>query len=152
MNLILLSITRVYMPYRFLDHSSDALVEVRHTDMRGALTDAALSTIDIMLDRDAIQNKTVRHFDIKDDAVHRLLYQWLDDIIFVTLADNFAIKEITVDEFDDSDHIIMKARAFGEPLDLSKHRFRVEVKAPTYHEMKINCDKNGIVLQFLLDL
>lgn len=140
------------MPYKFLDHSTDALVEVRHTDMRGALADAALSTTDIMLDRSTVQNRMVRHFTIRDDAVHRLLYQWLDDIIFVTLADNFAIRDVTVDAFDDSDHITMEARAFGEPLNLVRHKFRIEVKAPTYHEMKIDCNHDGIVLRFLLDL
>lgn len=140
------------MPYRFLDHSTDALVEIRHTDMRGALADAALSTVDIMLDRSTVQNQIMRSFAIRDDAVHRLLYQWLDDIIFVTLADGFAIRDVVVDTFDDSGHITMEARAFGEPLDPIKHKFRVEVKAPTYHEMEISCNHDGIMLRFLLDL
>lgn len=140
------------MPYKFLDHSTDALIEVRHTDMRGALADAALSTVDIMLDRNTVQNRVVRHFTIRDDAVHRLLCQWLDDVIFATLADGFAIRNVIVDTFDLSDHITMTARAFGEPLNLNKHRFKVEVKAPTYHEMKIDRNLDGVVLRFLLDL
>lgn len=141
------------MPYEFLDHATDALVRVRHEDMKGALRDAALSTVDIMLERDTVQNSSVRHFAIQDNAIHRLLYQWLDDIIFVTLTEGFAIGDVVVDAFDDADgHTTMKARAFGEPLDTLKHKFKGEIKAPTYHEMAVDVNKNGVVLKFLLDL
>lgn len=139
------------MPYDFLDHSTDAIVLVRHHTMRGALGDAARATTDIMLDRSAVCPLQTRHFAITETAVHRLLYQWLDDIIFAVLADGFAIHDVEVDGFGEGDGAWMRARAFGEPLDTDKHRFRVEVKAPTYHEMDIT-QSGGVRLRFLLDL
>jgi len=43
------------------------------------------------------------------------------------------------------------AKAYGEPLDLHKHNFKVEIKAPTFYDMEIRQDK-GVFMRFLLDL
>ncbi|MEK6971185.1 MAG: archease, partial [Thermoproteota archaeon] len=45
----------------------------------------------------------------------------------------------------------LNATVYGEPLDLQKHHFRVEIKAPTFHEMEIKEEKQ-VVMRFLLDL
>jgi len=39
----------------------------------------------------------------------------------------------------------------GEPIELSKHKFKVEIKAPTFHEMEIKED-GKIKMKFLMDL
>jgi SHS2 domain-containing protein len=45
----------------------------------------------------------------------------------------------------------INAKAFGETLDLKKHNFKVEIKAPTFYEMEIK-QNDGVFMRFLLDL
>ena len=45
----------------------------------------------------------------------------------------------------------IRAKAYGEPLDFEKHNFKVEIKAPTFYEMKIE-QNDGVFMRFLLDL
>jgi len=45
----------------------------------------------------------------------------------------------------------INAKAFGETLDLKKHNFKVEIKAPTFHDMEIR-NENTVYMRFLLDL
>jgi SHS2 domain-containing protein len=40
----------------------------------------------------------------------------------------------------------------GEPLELDRHHYKVEIKAVTYHEMEIREEKDMITTRFLLDL
>ena len=41
----------------------------------------------------------------------------------------------------------------GDRIDLHKHEYKIEVKSVTYHEMKINRDKDGhFTSTFLVDL
>ena len=49
---------------------------------------------------------------------------------------------------------LLSGIAKGERLNLEKHRYKVEVKAITYHEMEIKEDKerNRVTTRFLLDL
>ena len=43
------------------------------------------------------------------------------------------------------------AEIFGESIDLKKHEFKVEIKSPTFHDMRIEQNEN-IVMRYLLDL
>ena len=43
------------------------------------------------------------------------------------------------------------AQVFGEKIDITKHKFKVEVKSPTFHEMEIRQGEK-ILLRYLLDL
>jgi SHS2 domain-containing protein len=40
----------------------------------------------------------------------------------------------------------------GEPLELDRHHYKVEIKAVTYHEMEIKQEKGMTTARFLLDL
>ena len=82
--------------------------------------------------------------------MHYLLFSWLEEIPFVLITEGFAIKRIEFDIIEDNGYKI-NATAFGESLDVHKHNFKVEVKAPTFYEMEIN-QKNGVFMKFLLDL
>jgi SHS2 domain-containing protein len=79
-----------------------------------------------------------------------LLFSWLEEITFVLITEGFAIGRI---EFDilENDGYRITAKAYGEPLDFKKHNFKVEIKAPTFYEMKIE-QNNGVFMRFLLDL
>jgi SHS2 domain-containing protein len=46
----------------------------------------------------------------------------------------------------------LEGTANGEPLDLARHGYKVEIKAVTYHEMKITQEKGTVTVRFLLDL
>jgi SHS2 domain-containing protein len=62
----------------------------------------------------------------------------------------FAIRRIEFDIIENNGYSI-NAKAFGETLDLKKHNFKVEIKAPTFYEMEIK-QNDGVFMRFLLDL
>ena len=43
------------------------------------------------------------------------------------------------------------AKAFGENLDLKKHNFKVEIKAPRFYEIVIK-NEDKVYMKFWLDL
>ena len=79
-----------------------------------------------------------------------LLYNWLEEIVILTITDGFAAKKISV-KIDKNDVYGIHAVLFGEEIDIKKHEFKVEVKSPTFHEMYIE-QGNQITLRYLLDL
>ena len=40
----------------------------------------------------------------------------------------------------------------GEPLDVARHGFKVEIKAPTFHDMAVDVAPDRVKMRFLLDL
>ena len=138
------------MSYKFLDHATDAFVEVTAKDLKEAFLVAADAVIDLTIDKNRVEEKEEREFSSQGKDLRYLLFSWLEELTFVLITEGFAIKRIEFDIEQNSGYFI-RAKAFGEPLDLKKHNFKVEIKAPTFYEMKIEQNK-GVFMRFLLDL
>ena len=138
------------MSYKFLDHATDAIIEVTAKDLKEAFSVTADAVINLTLDQDKVEEKEEKEFSAQGKDLSYLLFSWLEEITFVLITEGFAIKRIEFDIQKNEGYKII-AKAYGEPLDLHKHNFKVEIKAPTFYDMEIKEDK-GVLMRFLLDL
>ena len=138
------------MSYKFLDHATDAIIEVTAKDLKEAFSVTADAVINLTLDQDKVEEKDQKEFSANGKDLRYLLFSWIEEITFVLITQGFAIKRIEFD-IDEKEGYKINAKAYGEPIDLHKHNFKVEIKAPTFYEMEINQDK-GVYMKFLLDL
>jgi SHS2 domain-containing protein len=138
------------LSYKFLDHATDAIIEVTARDLKEAFLVTADAAINLTLDQDKVEEKDQKEFLAQGKDLCYLLFSWLEEITFVLITEGFAIKRIEFD-IEENDGYTIKAKAFGEPLDFAKHNFKVEIKAPTFYDMEIRT--NGeVYMRFLLDL
>lgn len=138
------------MSYKSLEHATDAIFEVTAPNLEEAFVIAAKSVIETILDVNAIEEKEEKTLVVSGKDLSYLLYNWLEELIILTITDGFAAKRITLNIEKNSEYRIL-ARFWGEKIDIKKHHFKVEIKAPTFHEMEIR--QNGtIYMKYLLDL
>ena len=138
------------MSYKFLDHATDAIIEVTAKNIREAFEVVADAEINLTLDQDKVEEKYKKEFTANGKDLRYLLFSWLEEIPFLLITEGFAIKRIEFD-IEKNDGYKINATAFGEPLDIQKHNFKVEIKAPTFYDMEIKT--NGqVYMRFLLDL
>jgi SHS2 domain-containing protein len=138
------------LSYRFLDHATDAIIEVEAKDLKEAFAVTADAVINLTLDQDKVEEKQTKEFLAQGKDLHYLLFSWLEEIPFILITEGFAIKRIEFD-IEKKDIYKINAKAFGENLDLKKHNFKVEIKAPTFYDMEIR-NENRVYMRFLLDL
>ncbi|MFB5630380.1 MAG: archease [Nitrosopumilaceae archaeon] len=138
------------MSYKILEHVTDAFIEVTASDLNEAFIIAANSVVELTLDRDKVKEVEKKIITVKGRDLRYLLLNWLESIIFMLITEGFAIKRIQLDLQKNDDYNIF-AKVYGEPIDLKKHNFKVEIKAPTFHEMSI-LEGKEIKMKFLLDL
>jgi len=138
------------LSYRFLDHATDAIIEVTAKDLKEAFSVTADAVINLTLDQDKVEEKDQKEFSANGKDLRYLLYSWIEEITFVLITQGFAIKRIEFDITENKGYKIT-AKAYGETLDFHKHNFKVEIKAPTFYEMEIKQDE-GVYMKFLLDL
>ena len=138
------------LSYKFLDHATDAIIEVTAKDLKEAFSVTADAAINLTLDQDKVEEKDQKEFSAQGKDLRYLLFSWLEEITFVLITEGFAIKRIDFN-IEEKEGYIINAKAFGEPLDFAKHNFKVEIKAPTFYDMEIRT--NGeVYMRFLLDL
>ncbi|MDE1769685.1 MAG: archease [Thaumarchaeota archaeon] len=138
------------MVYRYLDHMTDAFIEVIADTIEEAFENAGISVVDTIVDINSVENKDDRKIEIDADDLKGLLYSWLEEIIILTITDGFAGKTFNV-KITKNDRFHLLAKIGGEEINFEKHHFKMEIKSPTYHLMEIR-DEKPVLMRFLLDL
>ena len=138
------------MSYKVLDHATDAFIEVTASSLTEAFKVAGDSVVDTILDNSKIEEKKERNIVVKGKDLNYLLYNWLEDLIYLIITEGFAIKKLDI-TVEKNEEYTISAQIFGEDIDIKKHGFKVEIKSPTFHEMEIKQEKL-VTMRFLLDL
>jgi SHS2 domain-containing protein len=138
------------LSYKFLDHATDAIIEINAKDLKEAFSVAADAVINLTLDQVKVEEKENKKFVAKGKDLYYLLFSWLEEIPLILITEGFAIKRIEFN-IEKNDEYKINAIAFGETLDLKKHNFKLEIKAPTFYDMVIK-NEEKVYMKFLLDL
>ena len=138
------------MSYKTLEHATDAIIEVTANSLKEAFEIAGISVIETILDISKVDENNSKKLIVKGKDLKYLLYNWLEEMIILTITDGFAGKRILL-EITKNGNYQIDAEIFGEAIDLRKHDFKVEIKSPTFHEMEIKQD-DKVIMKYLLDL
>jgi SHS2 domain-containing protein len=138
------------MAYRDLEHMTDAFIEVTGNTLEEAFENAGISVVDTMIDINLVEEKRHKKIEIIAKDLNNLLYNWLEEIIILTITDGFAAKRFSVKLTKNGKYGLV-ANINGEEIDFKKHHFKLEIKSPTFHLMEIKQEK-PITMRFLLDL
>jgi len=138
------------MGYRYLEHMTDAFIEVTANTLEEAFENAGISVVDTIVDIKLVEEKIEKKIQVIGRDLNNLLYNWLEEIIIVTITEGFVTKRFFV-KLEKNNDYKLEAILNGEEIDVKRHHFKVEIKAPTFHLMEIKQDK-PVIMRFLLDL
>lgn len=140
------------MSYKVLEHATDAFIEVTADTRKDAFEVVANSIIETTLDRLTVEEKELKEIVASGKDLRYLLFSWIEEIVFLLITEGFAISRVTKLELkEDNKQYEIRAMFSGEPIDITKHKFKVEIKAPTFHEMEIK-ESDKVKMRFLMDL
>jgi len=135
---------------QYLEHTTDAFILVTAPSLTDAFTLAGQSMVDTTLDKKTIEEKEQRTLKVSGKDLRYLLLNWLEEVNYQLITEGFAIARFSL-EISKNSTYKLKSTIFGEPINLKKHHFKIEIKAPTFHMMEIK--QNGqVTMRFLLDL
>jgi len=130
---------------------TDAVIEANGRTLEEAFENAARGLNDTMIDIKTVRpNKEIK-ITASGHDLHSLLFEWLDKVMLLLVADGIVTSEFSVN-IKQKGGYSLEGVAKGERLDLDRHRYKVEIKAVTYHEMKVAQEKGNATVRFLLDL
>ena len=122
------------MRYERLEHTADVMVRCTGATLEECFCNAAYALSDQMIDASTVDEKLSFDIDVSGDDDEDRLFSYLSEVLFIIDSESVALGRFTV-RFA-GDRVIGKA--YGEPLDLKKHRPKTEIKAVTYHMMHID--------------
>lgn len=131
------------MPYKFIEHTADIAVEVEGKSIEEIFISAFNAWKDIVLDTIAVRNEQSKKFLFASKTLEELLIEFLSELNYQLYTKKWvvnSIKKILIQKTGDIFHLDVEV--FGESLKSKNHTIKEEIKAVTFHQMKI-VEKNG---------
>ncbi len=140
---------RVQKGFKVLDHTADIGIVAYGIDIRELFINAATGLFSLMVDLSTVQEEIQREVEVAAEDEETLLVEWLNELIYIFDVEHIIFKKFQIDSFHSNQ---IKARCFGEKLKSGHHKLQREVKAATYHMLKISKRNRGYEATIIFDI
>ncbi len=142
---------KIQKKFEFFEVMADVGIHSYGKTLEEAFENAALAMFEVMTDTTTIEPTIHKKIVIESEDLLALLYDWLDELIFLHDSEFLVFNTFHVEIQKMSEDLYhLKGTALGEAFKPEKHESREDVKAVTYHLMDIK-DKNGYIVKVILD-
>jgi SHS2 domain-containing protein len=131
------------------DHTADLGLRIRAADLNGLFAESAEALFAaIVEDLGTVQARQEVEIRVSGDERDYLLFDWLKELLYRFDSEHllFGRFEVQVDEHG------LKGSAWGEPLDRARHTLLHEVKAITYHGLRVEQTDTGWLAEVIVDI
>ncbi|MBC7108153.1 MAG: archease [Methanomassiliicoccales archaeon] len=122
------------MKYTIMNHTADTMIKAFGSSVEECFANVAYGMFDQIVDAEKIEPKIQYTFSIDGEDKESLLYNFLSELLYL-----FDAKRLLFSKFDiriEGNNLTCTAR--GESFDPKKHSPKKEIKAVTYHMLKVD--------------
>ena len=135
--------------FRILDHTADVGFEAFGFTLPEVFENAARAMAHLIADPATIQPVEGVPIEVQGTDPPDLLVNWLSEILFRHDAERWLFCDFRVESLDDH---AASGVAWGEKIDLARHRTNLMVKAITYHQLSLQQAAGGWRAQVYVDI
>lgn len=137
--------------YEFFEHTADVGALVRGRTLARLFENASRALFDLICDRRTVRPRRRVRLAVQGSGLEDLLVRWLSELLYRHETEGLLFSAFRVERVD---RATLRARgvALGEPLDRSRHALGSEVKAVTYHQMRIVRGRSAWSVRIVFDI
>jgi len=139
----------VEKPFEIIDHTADIGIVAYGADIKQVFVNAALGLFNLMAEPDDFKEDIKREMELSAEDVEILLVEWLNELIYIFDVEHIFFKRFEIDKLSSNQ---IRAKCFGEKIKPGQHKLKREVKAATYHMLRINKEDGGYKVQVIFDI
>ena len=142
-------------PYEIIEHTADVGIKVFGRTLRELFEHAAAGMFAIVggkenyIPEETLTSKKPIRIEKNIESFEELLVEFLSEILYISNKKKILFKKFNILELDKSGLI---ANAFGVEMDPSKYPFKTEIKAVTFHGLKIEKQEDGLTCTIIFDI
>ena len=126
--------------FRILEHPSDLGIEAWGPTLSDAFRQSAFGLVSIIVDPATVREREEKRLQVSGSGTDNLLVRWLSELLYLYDGEDFLMANVEITSLND---FSVEAVVRGERLDPVRHQSRLDVKAITYHQLKVT-QENGI--------
>jgi SHS2 domain-containing protein len=133
--------------YEYIDHTADLGIKVYGKNLEGLFINIARAIFETQIEG-KIEDKENINIEIKSESKQDLFIDWCREILY-----NFSVKGFIPKRYKISiDNFMLKASLYGDTFDTNKHKIKLEIKNPTYHNLRIEKTRKGYEASIIFDV
>jgi SHS2 domain-containing protein len=143
--------------YKYLEHSTDAFVQAHGSGLEELFENCAKGLVNIMFDIDKVEDRESVTITAEGEDLENLLYDWLEKVLLKILIEQIVPSRFSIEISEKYSNVagktyLITAQVGGEKVSYDKHNYKIEIKAITYHDLKIQRIGASHIATFLVDL
>ena len=135
--------------FRILDHPADVGFEAFGSSRKEAFENAARAMFHLIVDMDSVEPREQVFIEVTAADPPNLLVNWLSELLYFHDAEQWLFRDFELKNLDDH---AASGRAWGEKLNRARHRTNLQIKAVTYHQLRLEKCREGWRAQVYLDI
>jgi SHS2 domain-containing protein len=120
--------------YQVIDHTADIGIQADGETSEELFANSAWAFLDILTDADKVRAVQDRSFRVRAANREELLAAFLSELLYVFDVERLLFSEFVFSRLQERE---LDVTARGEPFNPAVHPVRHEIKAVTYHKLKI---------------
>ena len=135
--------------YEVFEHTADLGLRIRAATRDDLFCQAAEGLFSLIVaNLEDVRPVQQYQFRIVGDDVEYLLFDWLNELLYAYETQRIVLRQFEV-RFTETG---LEATARGEPADEHRHQLDHEVKAITYHGLKVTEEQRAYVAEVIVDI
>jgi SHS2 domain-containing protein len=140
------------MAYKLLPHEADIGVQGIGSTLEEAFEEGAKAMFDVMVEIKKVEPKQAVDIDCDAYDIEALFVEWLNNLLAKRDIDDMVFSKFEVKISKVEKRFVLKAKAYGENIDQTKHGIKNEVKAATYSGLLYLEEGGKHYIQCILDI
>jgi len=137
------------MGYEILDHTADVRVRIEGLSFGNFLRSAAHALMDLISDRTKVKPVEGVGFEVEAETGEELLIKMLGEILYVNRVRDMVFHDV---EIEMTGKYGVKGKLLGEKFDPARHELELDIKAATYHNLKIQRVNDRFIAEVVFDI
>jgi SHS2 domain-containing protein len=137
--------------YEFFEHTADVGAVVRGATLPRLFENAARALFDLLCDRRTVRPRRTVRIVVQGSSLEDLLVRWLSELLYRLETEDLVFSSFAVERVDRL-RLRARGRARGETIDRARHRLRREIKAVTYHQIRLVRGRSAWRVRIVFDV
>jgi SHS2 domain-containing protein len=135
--------------YEIFEHTADMGIRARADDPNELFAEAACGLFTVMVaDVETIRPAETLTVRLVAEDFEELLHNWLSELLYLFHAKRYVFCDFHVQ----LEGLTLEAAVRGEPIDFARHEIAAEVKAITWHGLKMEKTPDGWLAEVVVDI
>ncbi len=137
--------------FEFIEHTADVGVRIYGKSLQSLFQNAASVLFRLMVDITPAA-EIEKNIVLETENIQELLATWLNELLSLFFAYQFLPAGYAIEIEDTADRKVLKAKVKGGNFDPYANKLKMEIKAATYHELKVEKNDSGWVAEVIFDV